>query len=190
MLIVDCGSKRTPLIIDQVIALGHRPCVVTLDFLQRSHLVGMPGFIFTGSSRMLSDARKEFFDTYAFLRGADIPLFGICFGHQFIGGLYGATICQGKYITGMREVWLENDPLFAGVEAVTPFLQDHREHISLPNDFVCLASSDLTSVEAMRHRTKPVYSVQFHPEVSGDVGFKLIENFVKCCLERMSLQRN
>ena len=75
----------------------------------------------------------------------------------------------------------ENDPFFQDIDAVSLFNEDHEEHITLPEDFIQIASSELTEVEAMRHRAKPIYSVQFHPETSGDQGFKMLENFSKLC---------
>lgn len=189
MLIVDCGSARTPTIVEHVATLGHRPCVVHLDFLRPEHLEGVPGVIFTGSPRMLSLEGPAFFEQYSFVTEASVPMFGICFGHQFLGVLHGAAVMRGGSVNGMKEIWLEDDPLFKGIDPVTRFLQDHEEHISVPEGFIRLASSNYTAVEAMRHRTKPIFTVQFHPEISGADGFKLIENFAKLCVETVPYNR-
>ena len=53
--------------------------------------------------------------------------------------------------------------------------------------FVLLADSDSCEVEAVKHKTKPLYGVQFHPErinVANPEGHKVIENFYKCVVKR------
>jgi GMP synthase (glutamine-hydrolysing) len=58
-------------------------------------------------------------------------------------------------------------------------MEDHCESISVPPGFVLVASSDACVNEIMQHQTKPFFGVQFHPEVSGNHGSLLIENFAK-----------
>jgi GMP synthase (glutamine-hydrolysing) len=62
-------------------------------------------------------------------------------------------------------------------------MEDHCESISLPKGFKLLAVSDACVNEAMCHASKPWMGVQFHPEVSGNQGTLLIENFVNLCLK-------
>jgi len=183
MLVIDCGSEYTSKIVEHLFSLGHKPCVVRLEFLQKEHVFGMPGAIISGSQNMLSEFDDDFFGKYGFLMDLEVPLLGICFGHQLIGLLHGAEISSGDMIHRKIDVWLENDPLFAGIDSVALFMQRHREHITLPRGFVCIGSSDYSPVEAMRHRSKPIYSVQFHPEISGSTGLKVLENFSKLCVE-------
>ncbi|MNY69021.1 GMP synthase [glutamine-hydrolyzing] [compost metagenome] len=60
-------------------------------------------------------------------------------------------------------------------------MEDHCEAVSIPKDFVHIAVSDATVNEGMMHQNKPFYGVQFHPEVSGNHGAIILENFVHIC---------
>ena len=60
-------------------------------------------------------------------------------------------------------------------------MEDHCETISIPQGFELVASSDACVNEAMQHKERAIFGVQFHPEVSGNHGRILIENFIKVC---------
>jgi GMP synthase (glutamine-hydrolysing) len=105
---------------------------------------------------------------------------GICLGHQIIGLLYGAEIQAGKRIDKKEriEIIKEND-LFKNIKNFSLFKQAHCESITLPTEFILLAKSKSCENEAMKHKNKKIYGVQFHPEVSEKNGRKLFDNFVK-----------
>jgi GMP synthase (glutamine-hydrolysing) len=76
--------------------------------------------------------------------------------------------------------WIEvivHNPLFDDLENPVQMQEDHCESISIPPGFELNATSDLTVNEAMHHKSKPFFGVQFHPEVSGKSGELLLENF-------------
>jgi len=60
-------------------------------------------------------------------------------------------------------------------------MEDHCECISLPPNFELIATSDACVNEAMAHPAKSIMGMQFHPEVSGNFGAILIENFIGLC---------
>jgi GMP synthase (glutamine-hydrolysing) len=81
--------------------------------------------------------------------------------------------------------WLEievftESVLFDKLPTVFDVMEDHCESISIPEGFELLASSDECINEAMQHKDKMIYGLQFHPEVSGNFGRVIIENFVNC----------
>ena len=78
---------------------------------------------------------------------------------------------------------IQEDSLFLRLPDVFDMQEDHCEHISIPKDFEHLACSDTCINEAMKHKTKLHYGVQFHPEVSGNYGNILLENFVNIILD-------
>jgi GMP synthase (glutamine-hydrolysing) len=57
--------------------------------------------------------------------------------------------------------------------------------VLLPQQFRVLARSQVCEIEAMRHETRPLYGVQWHPEVvHTEGGTRLLENFIELCRER------
>lgn len=116
--------------------------------------------------------------------GADIPILGVCLGHQAIGEAYGARTVRAEVpMHGKSSLITHNgDGLFYGL---TPQIEIGRYH-SLVVDLdekrsaLCVsARSDEGEIMAMHHRDHPVYGVQFHPEsVLTQDGHRMIENFI------------
>ena len=143
--------------------------------------------ILTGSNFMLSkpDTRMVFHSEMDLVRKIDLPLLGICFGHQLIGAAYGSEVVDlGHNVREFKEVkLLGKDPLFEGLPGSIRVSESHRQAISrVPEGFRHLAESATSRVEAIAHQTRPVYGLQFHPERSDDKhphGRMIIQNFLK-----------
>jgi GMP synthase (glutamine-hydrolysing) A subunit len=114
-----------------------------------------------------------------------IPVLGVCGGHQALALAYGGNVTKGSgLIQGFRTVILEDkDTLLAGLPAKVKMMQSHREHVKqLPPDFVRIATSSETENEGMKHKSLPLYGVQFHPEKWNEenpAGKRILENFVQ-----------
>ena len=112
------------------------------------------------------------------------PVLGICYGMQAIAHVSGGTVIRtNKREYGRAETRVtEPSGLFAGFSAgdEMPVWMSHGDHIDVaPKGFVVTASSDTLPVAAFRHEKKPVYGVQFHPEVHHTPrGAEIIENFL------------
>ena len=112
------------------------------------------------------------------------PILGICYGMQLIAHLEGgAVIRAGRREYGRAELRVDRQaPLFAGFDSgeSTPVWMSHGDHVDTPPDgYEVLASSENTPVAAFRHRDRPVYGVQFHPEVAHTLrGAEIIANFL------------
>ncbi|MCC4770537.1 GMP synthase subunit A [Methanosarcina sp. DH2] len=120
-----------------------------------------------------------------YIREIDIPILGICLGHQAIALAYGGHVHAGKkggYAEVEIEV-LEEDDILRGLGPKTTVWASHADEVAiLPEGFIHLARSDVCEIEAMRHPTKPIYGVQWHPEVSHTAqGEKLLMNFFEVC---------
>ena len=73
----------------------------------------------------------------------------------------------------------EDCPLFDKLPIEIQMMEDHCEAISIPPGFELVASSDTCVNEAMQHRVKPIFGIQFHPEISGLQGGIVIDNFLR-----------
>ena len=120
-----------------------------------------------------------------YIRELDVPIIGICLGHQLIARVFGGEVGKGS-MGGYSEVEVrivERDDLFAGIPGRIKVWASHMDEVKkLPEDFKVLAESDICKIEAMRHKTRPLYGVQWHPEVyHSQYGVELYRNFVEIC---------
>jgi GMP synthase (glutamine-hydrolysing) len=113
------------------------------------------------------------------IHGTDIPVLGICLGHQSIGKLFGATIVENKEAeNGIRTMHItKDDPILRALPKNFQATTLHRASISLPDAFVLLANSGGCANEIMRHTRKRIYGLQFHPELSSSTE-AILKNFI------------
>jgi GMP synthase (glutamine-hydrolysing) len=143
--------------------------------------------ILTGSNFMLSkpDTRMVFQPQMDLVRKTDLPFLGICFGHQLIGAAYGSQVVDlGHNVRAFKEVkLLGSDPLLDGLPSLIRVSESHRQAIaSVPEGFRHLAESATSQVEAISHKSRPIYGVQFHPERADEKhphGRIILRNFLK-----------
>jgi GMP synthase (glutamine-hydrolysing) len=115
-----------------------------------------------------------------------VPILGICFGHQLLAHAFGGKVENlGKGEYGTTYVYIEDfDDIFEGLERVEKVWMSHSDTVtSLPSEFYVLARTDFCPVAAFKHKEKPIYGVQWHPEVvHTDKGIMILKNFVfKVC---------
>jgi len=143
--------------------------------------------ILTGSSALLSKprTRERFQPEMDLVRKAKFPILGICYGHQIIGSAFGAPMQDlGQMLRGYEKVSVvQKHPLFDGLPTELVVAESHRQELTkVPDEFQRLAQSTTSKVEAMAHRSRPIYGVQFHPERSNDDhphGRMIIQNLLK-----------
>ncbi len=119
------------------------------------------------------------------VRKAKFPILGICYGHQIIGSAFGTpTRDLGQMLRRYEKVSIVlNHPLFEGLPSDVVVAESHRQELTkVPDEFQHLAQSTTSKVEAIAHRSKPIYGVQFHPERSNDKhphGRIILQNLLK-----------
>jgi len=115
----------------------------------------------------------------------DLPLLGVCLGHQALALAYGARVSRSPRPTHGQPVKLEHDgsPLFAGVPPRFEAALYHSlvvETDSLPPEMVASAWTADGDIMAIRHARHPQYGVQFHPESFLTArGAALVETFLE-----------
>ena len=119
-----------------------------------------------------------------------IPMLGVCLGHQALGQFFGGEVVRavrpmhGK-VTDMRCDITE--PFFAGLPAVQPITRYHSLILREPLPAVLQPLAHTTGPQpellALRHRTLPLYGVQFHPEaLLTPHGLAILGNWLRCCI--------
>ena len=151
---------------------------ITVAQVRKHHPAGL---ILSGGPASVYEGNAPKCDPGIFQMG--IPVLGICYGMQLacdsLGGQvtrtstseYGRTVCQ----------FLTDDRLLVGMPGESVVWMSHGDQVStVSEDFVPLATTGTCPIAAVRHRSLPVYGLQFHPEVTHTPeGNRLIANFVR-----------
>ena len=182
ILIVDCGSQK---IHDLEEVVYEYTEYTTLPFFEVNEklLQEFNGVIISGSPILITEEdMSPYLEHGSWIKNTSIPILGICFGHQLIGLLYDATGSRMKACREFNEIEQFMDcPILDRLPDIFHMQEDHCESISIPSEFILVANSDECVNEVMMHESKPIFGVQFHPEVSGNQGHLLIENFIQLC---------
>jgi anthranilate synthase component II len=118
--------------------------------------------------------------------GSSIPLLGVCLGHQAIGEAYGGRVVRASRVMHGKSSTVQHDGtgLFEGLPSPLPVMRYHsliveRESLPAELEVVAVSTEDPTEIHALRHRSHPVWGVQFHPESILTTGGKtLLRNFL------------
>ena len=124
--------------------------------------------------------------------GAELPMLGVCLGHQAIGEAYGGRVVRARRVMHGKVSAIEHagDELFAGLPSPLDVMRYHSlvvEPATLPAALAVTARSadDPEEIHALRHREHPVWGVQFHPEsVMTAHGKRLLGNFLELAAAR------
>lgn len=145
--------------------------------LRPAHIILSPGPGRPEEAGVLIDAVRKIHD---------IPILGVCLGHQAICRAFGASVTYaGRLMHGRQsEVRLDTDcPLFAGCPESVPAARYHSlaaDAETLPPELKVTALADDGEIMAVQHREYPIYGVQFHPEsVMTPDGERMLRNFLK-----------
>ena len=117
--------------------------------------------------------------------GAQIPILGVCLGHQAIGAAYGGNIVRAPSIMHgkLSNVTHDGQTIFCGVKNPFAAMRYHSLVIdphTLPADLCVTARTEDDVIMAVRHKKFPVEGVQFHPEsILAEEGKTLLKNFLE-----------
>ena len=131
------------------------------------------------------------------IRTAPQPILGVCGGQQQMALAFGAHVdlierlapgegYQGAFRErGFCQVELESEAgneVFQGLPKTITVWESHCDEVKeLPADFICTATNEVSRIQAMQHISRPLFGVQFHPELFDDEhphGRTILENFL------------
>lgn len=111
-----------------------------------------------------------------------IPLLGVCYGAQYLAHFGGGEVAPSdtREYGRAKLMTITHDPLFENISQGSQVWMSHSDTIkSLPNDALCLASTDDVQFAAYRIKGETTYGIQFHPEVYHTTdGKQLLQNFL------------
>lgn len=151
---------------------------LTVDEIKKlnpSHIIISPGPGTPSDAGIIEDLVKEI---------DNIPILGVCLGHQAICEAFGAKIIHAKEIMHGKKDFIEvdnNSVLFKGLENKIYAARYHSLiAIDLPECLKVTSVDKIGEVMAVEHKTKKIYGVQFHPEsIMTENGIKILKNFLE-----------
>ena len=114
----------------------------------------------------------------------DLPILGVCLGHQAIGQAMGGTVIHAKSLMHGKTSAIRHSGkgLFAGLPDGFRATRYHSlgvERDTLPDELEITAWSDDGEIMGLSHRSRPLHGVQFHPEsIASEHGHALLGNFL------------
>lgn len=153
---------------------------ITIDEIKElkpKSIVLSPGPKSPKEAGICMSAVKEFYQ--------QLPILGICLGHQCIGEAFGGTVTYAKQLFHGKQSSIVHtkDSIFSGIDTPIKVARYHSlavQEENLPECLKVLARTEDGEIMAMRHKEYPVVGVQFHPEsIYTEHGKRMIENFLQ-----------
>lgn len=186
ILVLDFGGQYCHLIARRIRDLGVYSEVVPSSLKKEEllQMAGVKGIILSGGAASVYDVNAPGYDKN--ILQANIPVLGICYGHQLLAFIDGGDVKEGeKGEYGVSDLKiLETSRLFEGIFGEEKVWMNHRDIVlSLPDSYSIIAATKDCPIAAFADEERNIYGVQFHPEVSHTkMGVKILENFVfKIC---------
>ncbi|MBS7619820.1 glutamine-hydrolyzing GMP synthase [Candidatus Bathyarchaeota archaeon] len=185
IVILDFGGQYCHLISRRIREMNVYTEIMPYDvslneIIQLEQRVNVRGIILSGSP---SSVRKE--DAYMLnkdILASGFPILGLCYGHQLVAEIYGGDVRRSeKREYGLTTMFVDKPVgILRGLGAVEKVWMSHGDTVfSIPHDFELLAHTETSPVAAFRHKTKPIYGLQCHPEVTHtENGRIMLRNFV------------
>jgi anthranilate synthase component 2 len=116
--------------------------------------------------------------------GSEIPILGVCLGHQGIFSAFGGEIIRTEPVHGkISSIFHSEDGIFMGVENPLPAARYHSllcKDETTPKCMEVTARTENGIIMGIKHRKNPIFGLQFHPESVGtSLGIKILENFLE-----------
>jgi GMP synthase (glutamine-hydrolysing) len=181
ILVVNYGSQYNQVIVRRIRSLGVLSLLIDPKDLNVSKIdSSVKGIILSGGPNSVNDENYPSLDIN--ILNLNIPILGICYGLQLLTKLFGGVVSASKVREfGKMEINIQSDsPLTKNVPHSFNVWMSHNDCVEvLPDSFFRLALSSNNKIAIIKHKTKEIYGVQFHPEVDNtDYGINILSNFV------------
>lgn len=181
ILVVEFGSQYSHLIVRNIRRLGVYAEIIYPEDITKSFDDSVKGLILSGGPMSVYDESSPKIDR-DILEDIDVPVLGICYGHQLIAYLYDGVVEKGDVgeYGGVRFRIMSNHILFEGIPKESTVWMSHKDVVvEPPNGFKVLGYTEYTRVAAMADDSRKLYSLQFHPEViHSEYGGEYLRNFI------------
>lgn len=143
------------------------------------------GIVLSGGALSLEGSAAPLGAVDAWIDTVPVPVLAICVGHQFLGRHFGGTVGRGAPEFGAVDLTVDrpDHPVFAGLPPRFKVWASHNDQVvDPPPGWSVLAHSSACAVEAMAHPSRPIWGVQFHPEVEHtEGGREIFRHFLDAC---------
>ena len=180
--VLDFGSQYTHLISKRIRHIG----AYTRIFSPSSNenlLAKAKGIVLSGGPASVNSSNVPEFNSK--LLELDKPILGLCYGHQLIAQSFGGSISNtGKGEFGKAILEHKSDsPLWENISFPNQVWMSHQDSVTkCPEEFEVTAETKTGSLAALKHRQLPIFTLQFHPEVTDtSQGRIMLKNFVNAC---------
>ena len=146
-------------------------------------LKDLDGLVLSGGSPSVASDKDAMGNNGEYLDKAEFPIFGICAGMQFTCEWFGGKLgpAENPEFSKVDLKISNHDDIFKDIPSEITVWASHNDEVKkVPNNFEIIASSPTCPVEAVRCKDRPIYAVQFHPEVEHtEYGAEMFQNFLK-----------
>ena len=175
--IVDFGSQYTQLITRKFRELGFTSEIMTVDdALEKLNTEKPKALVLSGGPQSVFEDATDY---SPFFKDQNLPILGICYGMQILGQFFEGKVekgVQGEY--GLAKLKVVPGFFIPGLPSVSDVWMSHSDHVSvLPKGFKLIFQSENGLTAGIKHETKPVLGLQFHPEVHHTVHGKDILSY-------------
>lgn len=172
--IIDFGSQYTQLITRKFRELGYTSEIITLeDGVERLKTSKPKAIVLSGGPQSVFEDKTDYAPFFA---DQNLPVLGVCYGMQILGQFFGGVVekgVQGEY--GLAQLHVASGFSIQGLPKTSDVWMSHSDHVSkLPKDFKLIFQSENGLTAGIKHDSRPILGLQFHPEVHHTVHGKEI----------------
>ena len=175
--IIDFGSQYTQLITRKFRELGFTSELMTVeDGLDKLKMEKPQAIVLSGGPQSVFEDKTDY---SPFFSDEKLPVLGICYGMQIMGQYFGGKVekgVQGEY--GLAKLKCVSNFLIPNFPTESDVWMSHSDHVSvIPHHFKLILQSENGLTAGIKHESRPILGLQFHPEVHHTVHGKDILSF-------------